>query len=103
MLKISSILLAGAAVTACAQQATPAGSPVASSPVAGGGECNIDGAQFALGRYLNAQLAAEAQIRSGALAVRVLQPGQMVTMEFNAQRLNLEVDAQGRVIRVQCG
>jgi hypothetical protein len=102
MLKISIILLAVAAMAACAQQATPVGSPVASHPAAGG-NCNDAGAQFALGRSVNAQLEAEAQIRSGAKLVRVLRPGQATTLEFNAQRLNLAVDAAGHVVRAQCG
>ncbi|HNM41681.1 MAG TPA: I78 family peptidase inhibitor, partial [Giesbergeria sp.] len=29
--------------------------------------------------------------------------GQMVTKEFDAQRLNLEVDANGRIVAVRCG
>ncbi len=34
---------------------------------------------------------------------RILRPGQMVTKEYNAQRLNLEVDANGRIVAVRCG
>jgi hypothetical protein len=34
--------------------------------------------------------------------VRVLRPGQAVTMEFNAERLNLEVDATGRIVAARC-
>jgi hypothetical protein len=37
-------------------------------------------------------------------AARILCPGQMVTKEFDAQRLNLEVDANGRIVaQVRCG
>ncbi len=32
-----------------------------------------------------------------------LRPGQIITKEFNAQRLNLEVDANGRIVAVRCG
>ncbi|RYF29956.1 MAG: starvation-inducible protein, partial [Comamonadaceae bacterium] len=38
-----------------------------------------------------------------ALMARVLHPNQAVTMQFNGQRLNLSVEASGRVIRVNCG
>jgi len=34
---------------------------------------------------------------------RALKPGQAVTMEFNGARLNLDVDARGRVTSVRCG
>jgi hypothetical protein len=32
-----------------------------------------------------------------------LRPNQVVTMEFNAQRLNLDVDAAGVIKKVRCG
>ena len=34
---------------------------------------------------------------------RILRPGQAVTKEFDAERVNLEVDAQGRIVAVRCG
>jgi hypothetical protein len=34
---------------------------------------------------------------------RILRPGQMITKEFNAQRLILEVDGSGRIVAVRCG
>ena len=45
----------------------------------------------------------EARKRSGAYMARVLRPGQVTTREFNAERLNLEVDATGRIIAARCG
>lgn len=102
MLKISSFVLVGAAVSACAQQASSVRAPATPAAPAAG-VCNAAGAQFALGQSLTAQVQTEAQTRSGAKIVRVLRPGQMVTMEFNEQRLNLEVDGTGRVIQVRCG
>ena len=44
-----------------------------------------------------------ARARSGAQMARILRPGQMVTKEFNAQRLNLEVDGSGRIVAARCG
>lgn len=35
--------------------------------------------------------------------VRVIRPGEAVTMDFAAQRLNLEVDESGLIARVHCG
>ncbi|MCM2251256.1 MAG: I78 family peptidase inhibitor [Ramlibacter sp.] len=70
---------------------------------AAGGACNADRARFAAGQLLTADLEREARLRSGAATVRVIRPGQMVTLEYNEQRLNIEVDAAGRVTRVRCG
>lgn len=35
-------------------------------------------------------------------SVRVIHPGQGVTMDFRAERLNLEVDASGNLVRANC-
>lgn len=35
--------------------------------------------------------------------VRVIYPDTAVTMDFNADRLNFEVDRMGRISRVSCG
>jgi len=93
-----------AAITALLVSAC--GSPAASqgagpAPVAG--RCNAAPAQFALGRTADTALENEARTRAGAKTVRVLRPNQVVTMEFNAERLSLTVDDAGRVTRVSCG
>ena len=87
------------ALSACA--AGPAVSTPTSTPPSGA--CNAAPAQFAMGHNTNAALEEEARTRAGAKTVRVLKPGQMVTMEFNAERLSLTVDGVGRVTRVSCG
>jgi hypothetical protein len=35
--------------------------------------------------------------------MRVLRPGMAVTMDFSPERLNVEVDARGKIVRVFCG
>ena len=65
--------------------------------------CDAAGAQFAVGQAWNAPLAESARQRAGADSVRALRPNQMVTMEFNDRRLNLDLDAADRVTRVRCG
>jgi PBP1b-binding outer membrane lipoprotein LpoB len=75
----------------------------ASEPAPVSSRCNAAPAQFAVGRNADAALENEARTRAGAKTVRVLKPNQIVTMEFNAERLNLSVDDAGRVTRVNCG
>lgn len=77
-------------------------SPSASSPPATQ-ICNAQPAQSFIGRTNTAQNLEQARKRSGAAMARVLHPGQITTREFNAERLNLEVDATGRIIAVRCG
>lgn len=100
------LLLAGAALLAagCATPEPPASKgPLPPKVIAGGGECRIAPAQFAVGRTADAALQVEAGKKSGAAIVRVLRPRQPITMEFSAQRLNLEVDANNRVVSARCG
>ena len=75
----------------------------APDPASVSNRCNAAPAQFAMGRNVDAALENEARTRAGAKAVRVLRPNQVVTMEFNAERLNLTVDGAGRVTRASCG
>lgn len=65
--------------------------------------CNAQPAQSFVGRTNTSANLEQARQRSGAAMARVLHPGQMTTKEFNAERLNLEVDATGRILAVRCG
>lgn len=67
------------------------------------GPCDESAARFALGQIADDKLAEQARSRANAQRVRVVRPGQMVTMEYDPGRLTLEVDAAGRVSGVRCG
>ena len=86
---------------ACAQQPPP--TPIPQAPVITPGQCNEAAARFALGRVADAKLAEEARVRAGAQRVRMVRPGQMVTMEYDAGRLTLDIAAAGRVSGARCG
>ncbi len=102
VLKIVLGTVAASLLVACSTPAPPpATGPAPAGPAAG--VCNAQGAQFAVGKTAGANVVEEARQRSGSYMARVLRPGQMVTMEFNAQRLNLDVNAAGVVTRVRCG
>jgi hypothetical protein len=81
---------------------SPGAAPAPAEPAVAG-RCNAQPAQLVIGRMADAALETEARNRSGARTVRVLKPDQIVTMEFNAERLNLHVDLTGKVTRVNCG
>ncbi len=65
--------------------------------------CNAQAAQFVVGKNSTGTVMESARVRSGAQMARILRPDQAVTLEFNAQRLNLQVDATGRIVAVRCG
>ena len=93
-------LLLLAACTTTAEGEPPAGG--SGEPVAGR-DCNADGQQDLVGRPATAELGAEALRRSHSRTLRWIRPGDAVTMDYSPQRLNINLDAQGRVERFNCG
>lgn len=65
--------------------------------------CDARPAQSAIGQMATAALVEAARQQSGARIARVLRPGQLITKEFNTQRLDLELDGADRVVAVRCG
>jgi hypothetical protein len=83
-----------ACATTPAEEAPPA--PAAAS-------CRADRLGDLVGRPVSAALAEAALARSGARRLRWIRPGQMVTMDYSPDRLNIHLDAQGKVVRFACG
>lgn len=68
-----------------------------------GHECRSEGLDAFVGQAATAELGGEVLAKSGAKVLRWLQPGQIVTMEFRADRVNVKLDAQNKVAAVTCG
>ena len=83
-------------LSACAVIPTEATPPPASA-------CNADAAAALVGRNGDADLGAEALRLTGARRLRWIRPGDMVTMDYSAERLNVHLDAAGKVERLACG
>jgi hypothetical protein len=85
----------------------------ASQPVADAGgdnpapdmarSCNADAAVGAVGKSATPELVEQARRDAGAGIARTLRPGQVVTMEYRGDRLNLDVDDRNVVTGVRCG
>ena len=80
-----------------------AAAPAAQAPAAPPGSCDASKAQFAVGHEAGLAIQDRARERSGARSLRTLRPGQVITMEYSGDRLNLELDASAKVLRVSCG
>lgn len=93
-------LLLGACATGTSPPAQPLAPPPPPLQQSG---CDAAGAQFAVGQMFNAPLAEQARQGARAETYRRLRPGQIVTMEFNGGRLNIDVDAGERILQVRCG
>jgi len=85
------------------QRAEEAAQPAPSEPVAAAAGCDDSQAQWAIGKKVTDADVEQARKDSGAETARTLKPNQPVTLEFNANRLNLDLDAGGLVTAIRCG
>lgn len=64
--------------------------------------CNAQVAQWAIGKTATENNVQQARGQAGAYMVRVIHQGDPA-LPFNPERLNLEVDATGRIVAATCG
>lgn len=96
------------AVTAQAQQAAAdataptdeAGKATEAPPI---GSCDATQVQSLVGQTYTEALGSQAQQDAAAREIRVLRPGEMTTMDFVGERLNVEIDEKNVVSGVRCG
>lgn len=70
---------------------------------AGASGCNADAVQHFIGETATADLLEEARNQAGASVARILRPDDVVTLEYNSQRLNINTDASLVIKRLNCG
>lgn len=92
----AALLLTPLLLYACA----PAQPPPATTAATG---CAAADAAWAIGQPASAEARSRALRDSGARRLRVIGFGQMHTMDYDPDRLNLELDEAGRIARVRCG
>lgn len=68
-----------------------------------GDECGSSLVQNYVGLRANATVREEVARRSGAGAVRWVEPGMAVTMDFRPDRMTAELDQDGVVVSLRCG
>ncbi len=97
-------LLLAAALGGCSSGGGASADASAPAVSAGNdGRCQASGADFAIGKPGSADLLEQARKASGSQMARILTPHDVVTLEYRSERLNLNVDEQGVVTRVNCG
>lgn len=87
-----------ASMVACSTM--PAEPPMDATP---SGVCNAQAASWAVGRAPTQDVVDRATRDSGAKVSRVLRPGQVVTMEYRADRLNIDVNEREAITGLRCG
>ncbi|MFN4192146.1 MAG: I78 family peptidase inhibitor [Tabrizicola sp.] len=88
-------VLAAGLLAACVAGEPPVPTPL---PPSGPDACGASGMQDLVGRSRSVLAAMTLPMGS-----RVIEPGMPITKDYSAQRLNLDLDARGRIVRVWCG
>ena len=82
----------------------PAG--VAPAPPPNEGEvmkCVDTGTSWAIGQLADEAMVQRVRTETHSERVRVIKPGMAVTMDYREDRVNLDVDADNRILKVRCG
>ena len=91
-------VLAAASLAGCAST-----TPVAGGPAVPTGKCNAEGARWAIGSAVNDDVVNRILQGTGSRDARVLRPGQMATMDFREDRVNVDVNDRGAITGIRCG
>lgn len=88
-------------MTPCAALALAAACTATEPPLPPAPDADACGAAALQG--LVGQPAAVLETMRFAGPVRIIRPGMAVTLDYSAERLNIGIDASGRITRVVCG
>ncbi|MCL1634524.1 I78 family peptidase inhibitor [Luteimonas sp. SX5] len=94
---ISSLL--AVALTSCSSVMPADGGP----QVAGDGSCHADRVAWAVGKPGDEDTIKRVWKESGAGLLRPIGPGEAVTRDFRADRINVYLDANNIVTQLNCG
>lgn len=82
---------------ACASRMPPPPNvPIETQCVAGAGA-------WAIGRAPTAQVVEQVRIDTRSDSVRVIRPGEAVTMDYRGDRVNIKVNERNAIVGVSCG
>lgn len=93
------LALAACASPSSSSSQSPSGDPASSDHAI----CDAGAAQWAIGKPATADTIERVRVDSHSRVVRMLHPGQMVTMEFSAERVDIRVDGNNVILAVTCG
>ncbi|WP_233234863.1 I78 family peptidase inhibitor [Bordetella sp. LUAb4] len=83
--------------------ASPTGGYGGSAMSSGGASCDAQSVQNLIGKTLTNETTEQARTGSHSAKVRVLKPGQVMTMEYDPSRINLITDKNNALTALRCG
>jgi hypothetical protein len=66
-------------------------------------QCDASGAGWAIGQPPTADIVERVRVDTHSRIARVIRPGQVVTMEFSGERVNVNVNEREAIVGVTCG
>jgi hypothetical protein len=93
---LSATLLCALPLAACAPMPPQAPPPTAF-------QCVAAPASWAIGQAATDEVVERIRIDTHSRTARVLRPGQVITMEFSAERANVKVNDRNAIIGITCG
>ena len=90
------LLALGLVLMACAPMPPQPEAPVT-------GPCDATAAGWAIGRAASKDVVERVRAETGSQQARVIRPGQAVTMDYSAARVNLHVNDREAITRITCG
>lgn len=90
-------VIAALSLSACAPMPPPGPMP----PPAGA--CNAQDAHWAIGQAATADVVERVRFDTNSQIVRVVEPGQPVTMDYSPSRVNISVNERGAIVGITCG
>lgn len=91
------------ALAACASPPVPPEHPTEQPTSTAQGVCDASAAQSAITKAATADMVERVRVDSHSRVVRVLHPGQIVTMEFSPERVDIHVDGNNVILDITCG
>lgn len=73
------------------------------TPLPGPRECRAGMVQGFVGRQMSPRVQSQLRARSRSATVRVVRPGEAVTMDYRQDRLTVDIDQRGRIRSLRCG
>ena len=89
--------------TTASTDATSSASTAAANNYGTPAMCDAQPVQNLVGQKFSSAVNDQARNGAGARLVRVLKPGEVMTMEYNQERLNVILDEQGAISALRCG